>query len=229
MLGIIRRCFIILNEQDALDAAFNYEEEGRTIVFDLDNTLFPEDEFLNLAYAEFSRKISYQNSLEASQIHSYLIERLHANFRGSMIQDLSAKFKIPFEHCEKLFFHCLRGSFIDKNIELFDWASTFIEKSSKLHNCAIITNGNVRQQSKKINLLWQLRKFRSDRIIFANAYAPKPSPISAKVLENSMRCHSPVYFGDDVIDGEFAEAAGWAFFKVEFYRTRSDTGFGEIS
>lgn len=209
---------MISNEESLLKFALQASNQGRTVVFDLDNTLYPEDSFLELAYHNFSAEISVLFGLNHGVLHAYMMNCIQIGLRNSLLQKICAEFDLPFFFCKSRLFYFLRESPLQKKLLLFNWAKIFFEKSSTLGTCAIITNGNKLQQLNKIKHIHELDFFPKSQIIFASEHASKPAISSAIYLEKIMPCQSPVYIGDEESDAIFAKLAGWDFFPVSFSR-----------
>lgn len=207
---------MISNADLALHTALDAHRAGRSVIFDLDNTLYSELSFLDQVYEAFARSITVGSQIDEQKLASFMKKRLRAGMRSTLLQDICERFCLPLEVCRLQLFDQLREKSLPHPLALFTWAEAFLREVPDFRNCAIITNGNVLQQQNKLAHLPQLSRVPRTKIIFANLYAAKPAIDAARHVEDIMDCINPLYIGDSVSDSTFAENAGWGFFRVNF-------------
>lgn len=208
---------MIYNEDAVLAAALAAAASNRTVIFDLDNTLYRELDFLVQAYRLFAVGIAEAHQRDRSEIEAYLTKGLIEGRRSALVQDFAAAFDLPVEPCLTLLLNCLRERSLAEDLQLFRWADRFFDLAPDMAQVAIITNGNPRQQANKIAHLRRLSSLIApERIIYANEHAPKPAIDSASALRKVMELRNALYLGDTETDCTFANAAGFDFFRVDF-------------
>ena len=103
---------MISNEESLLKFALQASNQGRTVVFDLDNTLYPEDSFLELAYHNFSAEISLLFGLDHGVLHAYMMNCIQIGLRNNLLQNICAEFDLPFFFVKVVYFiFCVKVRF----------------------------------------------------------------------------------------------------------------------
>jgi len=178
----------------------NYEEAGRTLIFDLDNTIYDEIQFLLYAYQSVSKK--YIGSRK-KKVFKFLLETLEGVGRTNIFNKMLKNFPnedLCVEDCLKI----MREPIPDGILKINDWFSKYCQKTSN-SQLLIITNGNALQQKHKVASLNLDIFFKYVHVIYADNYAPKPDPLSYIALSKKYKLHNPIYIGDHSTDYEFAK------------------------
>lgn len=215
---------MIHNQEKVLDAAHQALAQGRSLVFDLDNTLYPEIDYLSQAYQAFARQLAPEYGFDPEQAAGFLLEGLRQGRRSTLLQDfqmacqpqLRAQKTPDPERCRETLFWCLREKTPDRELVAFPWAEELFADPQRRASFALITNGNPRQQKNKVRHLPLLSGIAPEQIVFANLYAPKPAIDAALKLAEVMELRDPVYFGDSDSDRVFAQQAGFFFVHVDY-------------
>ena len=122
-------------------------------IFDLDDTLYNELDYLIIAYNFVSKQVCKKNiNLSHEQISSYLESEFKIYGRTNLYQKLIKKFNIS-NFSIKEFLHCLRTVKIKPNSiimikQVNKLIRNLIENKKKI---VILTNGNHQQQQNKFN------------------------------------------------------------------------------
>ena len=66
----------------------------KVIVFDLDDTLYDEIEYVKSCFKEVSNYFSYKFKIDKSLIYNYMIQDLETNGRGKIFDNMLENFKI---------------------------------------------------------------------------------------------------------------------------------------
>jgi len=194
-----------------LNYLYSQFRNKRDLIFDLDNTLIDEKEYLFSAYFEISKKFS---SIQSEEIYKYLKSTFIKSGRKNIYQKLIKNFQIQNFDLQD-FLNIMRLHKPQNKLITLPW----FENWAKLISCKfpiyLITNGNLIQQKNKIDnlILPQNTYFR--KIIFANQYEPKPSSISFHILEKEFQLKDPIYIGDSDIDMHFAYKSRIEFINVK--------------
>jgi len=128
----------------------NYLNKFSIIIFDLDNTLFKELDYLKFAYSDIAKKIVQRyNSLKKSEITNFLVKSFEIYGRSNLYQRLIQQFKIDFTLDE--FLTSLRNVKIPQDsIKINPLIKNFIINNIDKFKFCIATNGNPIQQKNKI-------------------------------------------------------------------------------
>jgi putative hydrolase of the HAD superfamily len=193
-------------------------EKYTTIIFDLDNTLYNEIEYLSRAYTFIGNKISQINEhILPQDIAIYLIEEFKINGRKNIYEKLKTKFNVN-NYSLSNFLHDLRNVQITENsIQINDEYYKFILESINKYNFFIATNGNKIQQKNK---------FRSVNIPHKNHFIiiycdslgvdkRKPSPFFINYISKKFHIglNDMIFIGDS--DEDFRAAANG---KIDFLK-----------
>ena len=66
----------------------------KVIVFDLDDTLYDEIEYVKSCFKEVSNYFSYKFKIDKNLIYNYMIQDLETNGRGKIFDNMLENFKI---------------------------------------------------------------------------------------------------------------------------------------
>jgi len=192
-----------------LDYLIRSYTKKRTIIFDLDNTLYLERNYLFIVYEEISKRYYPEVS---ENVFNFLCNNFSKYGRGNLYQKLINEFgrKLSLDQ----FLECLRSTNIHNKIDVLPWFRKFCSHTDNQICGNIITNGNVEQQINKIESICWPENFKLVNVIYANKYEPKPSVASFRILANKIELFRPIYVGDSAIDKKFAQNTNVDFFNV---------------
>lgn len=188
----------------SLEYLFDQVSRGRTLIFDLDNTIYPESEFLFGVYSQIS---AIANPKLSSEIFNFLKTTFLLEGREDLFGKLIHKF--PESRISKaLCLDIMRSYKPPQKIKPFVWFNKLIYQVNKSFVLRIVTNGNVAQQRNKINSIdFRLSSNRIE-VVYANQTKPKPAPDSFLNFKNANNFIEPIYIGDSFIDFEYANNLG---------------------
>jgi FMN phosphatase YigB (HAD superfamily) len=188
-------------------------------IFDLDNTIYKEEDYLFLAYMAIAGKF-------AGILPSTKKEQLF-----KMMKDLHQK-----QGPDKLFNKFLMAVDLDNSYlpECIEILRSFvpenpIEIDKKINNILsclkgmskkifVLTNGNVDQQRNKIHHInWEgMEKYIS--FVFANEIEPKPSPAGVNYIlkVSGIEKEKAIFIGDSETDRICALNSGVQFLNIHF-------------
>ncbi len=164
----------------------------KVIVFDLDDTLFKEIEYLKSAFFSISRKIAMHANIEESLIYNTMIE-LYTS-KQNVFTEILRKFKTSYS--------------IDDLIKLYRNHTPNIVLSKEVHQVlnvlkeekiplGLLTDGRSLQQRSKIKALG-LSEYFSEIIISEEFGTEKPNKANYVFFENNLEGTDYYYIGDNI-------------------------------
>jgi phosphoglycolate phosphatase-like HAD superfamily hydrolase len=192
-------------------------ETKLAFVFDFDNTIYPEKDYLYQVYYMIGQFVEYQETFDHDIITKFLTDEFEANGREKLFDKLIEKFNLKEEYKENML-RLLRTGRLPLKLLLFkemEWIMNEVVNNNRL--LFLLTNGNVEQQRNKIvQVEWNgLQK--NLRCYFANEIKPKPAPDALQLLmeEHALSPEDVVFIGDSKEDEECAKSAGVDFYYVK--------------
>lgn len=188
-------------------------------VFDLDNTLYDEREYLFSAYKEISVFLADKYNLLSEDIFNYLIESFDRTGREKLFDKLLNHFFID-ENMMDLLLKILRNHKLEKKIVLFPIMKSILQELIKKDKSIyVLTNGNIIQQRNKAeNIKWN--KIKGIKFVFANEVEPKPSPKGLFFIKNDcdVNLNEMLFIGDSKTDELCALNANVDFKQIDEFQ-----------
>ncbi len=193
-----------------LDAQFL--ESFDQIIFDLDDTLIYEKDYLFAAYLNIAETLGNSNE-EVINMYSYLRNNFVLGNRSRLFNDFINEFGLPNSHLN-IMIQLLRSVKINGGLQITVEGKQILQilKFEK-REYYIITNGNPIQQSNKINQILWGENPRPNSVVYANEFEPKPSPKSYFMVQGN-KGGKALYIGDSEVDKDFANNAGMGFYQI---------------
>lgn len=188
-----------------VDELLAFENNGYTLVFDLDNTIYDEYIFLKHCFKKIS---NLYGDLSVYYFLSYTFER---DGRKNLFNKLIRNFgNLGLDSPIDKFLSIYRN--FDGVLTCFPWFDEYQSKTC-VNKINIVTNGNVQQQQSKVRSI----RFKIPiNIVYANKTIPKPNPKSFFDLNIYSDKFKIIYIGDSYVDYEFAKNVG-----INFYHTNN--------
>lgn len=188
----------------------NAHNVSRTILFDLDNTLYNETDFLFPVYKVISEKF-YPDDF--GRVYNFLVSEFIYKGRKYLFDKLTTNFPqngISPENCLDV----LRAYRCSKLLMPYPWFLNFLYQVGEKFKIRIITNGHIDQQKNKILSINFGNYAESMDVVYANLIRPKPRIESYFAFHDVKDFNDPIYVGDSDIDFEFSQRAGLEFFNA---------------
>ncbi|MCH3964319.1 MAG: HAD family hydrolase [Clostridium sp.] len=168
----------------------------KAVVFDLDDTLYRERDFVEGAFRSVCSYLSQQHGISFQKLYWNTISILEHRGRGKIFDFLCDKYNIK-ENIDKLV-NIYRNAL--PNIELYEDALYFLGKYRHKYSFGIITDGKASVQWNKIRLL-KLEKY-TDKIIVTDDYGKecwKPNSFAYLKMLQYFKCRPEdcMYIGDN--------------------------------
>lgn len=180
-------------------------------IFDLDNTLYNEHDYLTQAYGAIAKALS-SDVKQQDVLQTWMIDRVQHIGRTHLIDALLAHFAIPSDQLPR----CLTvlRTFSPTPMPLFPGAFALLQQLVALKKrLFVVTNGHPIQQRNKIRHMRWLGLDQHIQFVFAATLAPKPAPAAVRYIIDSHRLIPAftVMTGDGPEDAIAAHAAGIDF------------------
>jgi FMN phosphatase YigB (HAD superfamily) len=186
-------------------------KKGRQLVFDLDNTIYEETQFLFKVYKEISKTATNN---EPDIIYKFLKKKFIEESRKDLFNKLKKKFpseSFTVENCLSI----MKNFKCNSCINTFPWFKKFLSQMKSDFIIKIITNGTLQQQQNKIksiNFNWPKELI---EVIYASSIEAKPEILSFYKLKDVENFISPIYVGDSSEDEQFCKKL-----NIEFYDSK---------
>jgi HAD superfamily hydrolase (TIGR01549 family) len=191
----------------------------KLIVFDLDNTLYKETDYLFSAYRELAKKCALRDEVNEETLYEFLVKRFRESGRGGLFDSMVEKFQL--KHTELIdCLSVLRQHKLSQKIKLISPAKELMSAQiSAGKKVCVLTNGNPEQQRNKVRQIdWE--GMDSDiHFVYANEIEKKPSPAGLIHISEMMNVTPAqmLMIGDSQEDRESAENAGVAFADIKAF------------
>jgi putative hydrolase of the HAD superfamily len=174
-------------------------DEHTVVVFDLDDTLYNELDFLKSAYRHIAQE------LEPNKYHELLVLMLSLyRSRENVFEIISTRYGVTKEALIEMY---RRHT---PNLKLFDGALSLLnEIKSKKGKIGMVTDGRIQTQMAKINALG-ISDLLDKIVISEEIGTEKPAIANFKTIENSLLGDTYHYIADNLKKDFLApNALGW--------------------
>lgn len=205
----------------------------QTYIFDLDNTLYAETDYLFVAYEAIAKYLAQKRpEIKAEAMAEFLKTGFVHHGRQGLFDGLLDKFKIKGIELADLL-EILRTVSIDPNLELYPlMAASLDQLNEKGKDIFVVTNGNTIQQRNKVDHLEWNNRLDFIEVVYAQEHEPKPSPAAFHWLNKNRRVitDDTIMIGDQKTDEQFAANAQIDFIYInEFLQlARAELGITEF-
>jgi FMN phosphatase YigB (HAD superfamily) len=202
-----------------IDSLSELIKRHKSWIFDLDNTLFNEDIYLNQAYYQISEFIETHYGINNQKFFNELLVNRERYGRNKLF-DRVLKINGLSNSLKDGFLEILRLLEPNPNLKLFNYVhGLFYKLLNKNCNIFIVTNGNVIQQKNKIHHLNIEKSYPKIKILYANEFVPKPSPSSFIYLQDTykIKCRTTIMVGDSENDEFYARNCNIEFLSVNYF------------
>jgi putative hydrolase of the HAD superfamily len=191
------------------------------IIFDLDNTLYPEIKFLEIAYAHIGQLTHIRDpEVPAAQYASFLLDNFKEHGRKDLYQAFQERFMLKNFTLDDFLNGLRTVPLKPHSLSLYKEIEEYLRSCQK-QKYFVLTNGNPIQQKNKVFSLC-LNQFPFAEIVYCDELGlncRKPSPVGLlKLAETHALAPSKILFvGDDSIDETAARAAKMQFMHVDTF------------
>ncbi|UEG52283.1 HAD family hydrolase [Mucilaginibacter daejeonensis] len=194
----------------------NIDPRKQAFIFELDNVLFPEKEYLYQVYYLFAGYLEYTELLDAKVLVNLMVATHEEQGAAKVFDVLQERFKIDEKYREN-FEHLHTTAQIPLRIMLYPEMLTLLQDIVvDRKQIFIVTNGAPKTQLNKIKHTdWQgLEAYLT--CYFANELVPKPEPDMIHLLleKHQFQRRDVVMIGHTETDQLCAEACGIDLIKI---------------
>jgi phosphoglycolate phosphatase-like HAD superfamily hydrolase len=192
------------------------DKRKSAFIFELDNVLYPEKDYLYQVYYLFANLLEYTELVDAKLTTSLMIDTYVAEGEQAVFDRVAGEFAIAGKYRDN-FNNLLITAKLPLKLLLYQNMLSFLQEvvvdRKKLF---IVTNGNVEQQVNKIKQVeWHgLEKYLT--CYFTEETTPKPEPdvIHLLMQEHNMERRDIVMIENSETDRLCAEAVGIDYINV---------------
>ena len=185
------------------------------VVFDLDDTLYKETDYLFSAYCEIEKYVSSKASIPLDEVNGFLRSVFLSKGRDGLFDEFISHFGVENYVDKSEMLRILRTH--NCTLSLFPQAEsllTELQKNGK--EIAILTNGNLIQQKNKVKCLNLCESHPYIDIVYAAIVGAKPSPNGLFTIAENHQCElkKMAFVGDSLTDQETAKYAGVDYYFI---------------
>jgi FMN phosphatase YigB (HAD superfamily) len=180
------------------------------VLFDLDDTLYPEEAFLFAVFGEIGRKFYPGQSAEVS---AFLENEFRSRGRVRLYDKLLDCHPCPGLDVKALL-DVQRAFMRPGFLKPYPWFSSFCAALPHPRKIRVLTNGTPVQQENKVRSLDLAGLDVEIDAAYANTRSPKPSADCLELFPGFGKSRPAVYVGDSEVDREFARNCGMEFYDV---------------
>lgn len=188
-------------------------------IFELDNVLYPEKDYLYQVYYLFTAYLEYTEQIDAKEATAFMVDTYLSKGKGVVFDALKKKYGLD-EKYRQNFSHLNKTAKLPLKL-LLDERMLNLMQEIVIDRKAIfiVTNGDPEQQLNKIKQTeWKgLEPYLT--CYFANEITPKPETdcIDFLIKDHSLQRKNVLMVGNSDIDEQCAEASGVDYIMVSEY------------
>jgi putative hydrolase of the HAD superfamily len=191
----------------------------QAIIFDLDDTLYPEISFVESGFRAVARRAEEQWGVAADVCFAELCELFHNGVRGNTFDKWLAMSDLPADWAEQLV-DVYRSH--APNIALFPGTHELLLRLHGDHKIGLISDGFLEVQKRKFNALKVKTLFAS--VVFSDRWGrafwkPHTRPYRHTLQELRVAAENAVYVGDNPAK-DFVSARALGMQTVQFRHAR---------
>ena len=192
------------------------DKRKTAFIFELDNVLYPEKDYLYQVYYLFASFLEYTELLSAGETTDLLINTYITKGNSFVFDSLKQSLKVNEKYRDNLNELLITAKLPLKLLLYKNMLSLLQDIIVDRKKIFLVTNGNTRQQLNKIKQTeWHgLENYLT--CYFANESAPKPETDTMDLIikDHNLQRRNILLIENSEIDTSFAEACGIDFINV---------------
>jgi phosphoglycolate phosphatase-like HAD superfamily hydrolase len=200
----------------------NYKDIDKrkgAFIFELDNVLYPEKDYLYQVYYLFANLLEYTELVDAKQTTNLMIDTYVSEGEQFVFDRMAEKFTIA-EKYRANFDNLLITAKLPLKLLLYQNMLTLLQDIVvDRKRLFIVTNGNVEQQVNKIKQIeWHgLEKYLTCYFAEETAAKPEPDVIHLLMQEHNLQRRDIMMIENSETDRLCAEAVGIDYINIESF------------
>lgn len=192
-------------------------EEKQAFVFELDDVLYPEKDYLLQVYYLFAQFIEYGEQLNATEILQFMQERYLAAGPEKCFAETAAKFNIPLKY-QVNFDLLLQNARLPLKLLIFNKMLVFLQEIvAKGKQVFLFVAGDPAMQLNKIRQIEWNGLEQNLVVYFAAEIAEKPDAAGLEMIleKHDLKREALLFIGKEGLDRECAANAKIDFLAVD--------------
>ncbi|WGQ11720.1 HAD hydrolase-like protein [Pedobacter gandavensis] len=192
-------------------------KDKQAFVFELDNVIYPEKDYLLQVYYLFAQFIEYGEQLNASDIVKYMQEQYLAHGTVDLFEKTAAEFKIP-EKYKVNYDLVMQNAKLPLKLLIYNKTLTFLQEIvAKGKQVFLFVDGDSLMQLNKIRQVEWNGLEKHLIVYFSEESEPKPSTKGIEMIleRHDLKPEQMVLIGAKPADQECALNAGIKFLAIE--------------
>jgi len=170
----------------------------KVIIFDLDDTLYPERDFVKSGFRKVAEYIEKKFKIKKKEFFKTLIDVLNEEERGHIFDTALKKYDLYNKNLVDKLVEVYR--FHKPNIKLYPGTKNLLNSLKKKYKLALITDGLGYVQQNKVKALTVENLF--DSIIYTDncdkeKFKPNPYTFKKALAHFNLSSREAIYIGDD--------------------------------
>lgn len=197
--------------------AETYIKNYEAFVFDLDDVLYPERDYLLQVYYLFASFMEYTEQLDAQEIVDFMKAEYEQVGAVGIFEKTAARFGIP-EQYKQNFSLLHRTAILPLKLLVFDPVMKFMQDLVvDRKQLFLLVSGDPEQQLNKIKQVEWMGLQQYLRVYFCAEFVPKPKPESLSYLveQHQLKPEEVLVVGKQFPDEEMAGLLGINFLNVD--------------
>lgn len=195
------------------------DERKEAFIFELDNVLYPEKDYLYQVYYLFTSLLEYTGLADAKEATAFMVDTYLAKGRDAVFDNLKKKLNLEEKYREN-FNHLNKTAQLPLKLLLYkDMLKLMQDIVVDRKKIFIVTNGDPELQLNKIKQVeWNgLEPYLT--CYFANEISPKPETDSIDwvIQTHNLQRRNILMIGSNDIDVQCAENCGIDFIRLAEY------------
>ena len=191
--------------------------EKRAFVFDLDNVLYPEKDYLLQVYYLFAQFIEYGEQINAAEMVTFMQAVYLEEGAEGIFERTAEKFNIPLKY--KLNFDLLlQNARLPLKLLIYEGVLNLLQEvAGQAKQLFLFADGHPQMQLNKIRQVDWNGLEKNLVVYFAEESAPKPDPKGLELImeKHNLKPEEVVLIGHTENDRICAGSAGIDFFSVD--------------
>ncbi|AOM78651.1 HAD family hydrolase [Pedobacter steynii] len=193
-----------------------YLQEKQAFVFELDDVLYPEKDYLLQVYYLFAQFIEYGEQLNATEILQFMQEKYLSDGHEGLFEQTAAKFDIPLKY-QLNFDLLLQNARLPLKLLVFNKALTFLQEIvARGKQLFLFVDGDPVMQLNKIRQIEWNGLENHLVVYFAAEIQAKPAAAGLELImdKHTLKQEDILFVGKEGLDRECASNAKIDFLEV---------------